>query len=74
MSIIVNKPHIQGSMKEIGNSLKYLILVFYFVTGSFLIIRNFNGLFSDRSVEKEHLDDYIAKKREMFLVQVFDVF
>ena len=48
--------------------------MFYFVTGSFLIIRNFNDLFSDRNVEKEHLDDYIAKKREMFLVQVFDVF
>lgn len=29
---------------------------------------------TDRHVEKESLAEYIAKKREMFLVQVCDVF
>ena len=34
-----------------------------------------NDVFSvDRHVEKESLADYINKKREMFLVQVRDIF
>ena len=33
MSMIVNKPHIQGSMKEIGNSLKYLSISVLFCDG-----------------------------------------
>jgi len=35
-----------------------------------IIFSPYNSSFIDRHVEKEHLDDYIAKKREMFLVQV----
>lgn len=41
-----------------------------------LILQKFSLLFfsTDRHVEKESLAEYIAKKREMFLVQVCDFF
>lgn len=43
-----------------------MLLLFIFVKVFFFII-----IFSDRHVEKESLAEYIQKKREMFLVQVW---